>query len=170
MLGPLLEQIDQLSLRFGEYDRLLQTIADQRGYPETSRLRAVPGVGPITALSFVRTLADPQRFAHSREVGPYLGLQPKQRQSGGQKPQWGISKAGDQYLRKLLGQYAHYTVGRFGAKSRLRTWGLSLAERRRKSVPLWVMARKLAVWRHRLWGSDTPYKPFFGMPKPPNAD
>jgi hypothetical protein len=45
--------------------------------------RQVKGVGPITSLAYVLTLEDPQRFASSREVGPYLGLVPKQEDVGG---------------------------------------------------------------------------------------
>jgi transposase len=49
-------------------------------------------------------LADenPERFAKSRDVGPYLGLVPKQEDSGESQPQLGISKAGDTMVRRLL--------------------------------------------------------------------
>ena len=33
----------------------------------------VPGVGPVTALAFLSTIDDPERFKHARDVGPYLG-------------------------------------------------------------------------------------------------
>jgi transposase len=45
-------------------------------------LQQVPGVGPITALGFVLTIDDPRRFSNSRKVGAYLGLRPRQRDSG----------------------------------------------------------------------------------------
>jgi len=51
----------------------------------------VKGVGPITSLAHVLTLEDPQRFSSSREVGPYLGLVPKQEDSGDSQPQLGIN-------------------------------------------------------------------------------
>ena len=59
-------------------------------------------MGPITSLAYVLTLEDPQRFSSSREVGPYLGLVPKQEDSGDSQPQLGISKTGDRMLRRLL--------------------------------------------------------------------
>ena len=59
-------------------------------------------MGPITALAYALTLENPQRFAKSRDVGPYLGLVPKQEDSGESQPQLGISKAGDTMVRKLL--------------------------------------------------------------------
>jgi transposase len=52
-------------------------------------LRQVKGVGPITALAYVLTLENPQRFVKSRDVGRYLGLVPKQEDSGESQPQLG---------------------------------------------------------------------------------
>jgi transposase len=42
----------------------------------------VPGVGPVVALAYIAVIDGPQRFAHSRDVGAYLGLPPKRYQSG----------------------------------------------------------------------------------------
>jgi transposase len=162
-LRPLLEQIDSLTERIDECDAMLEQIANQR-YPQTRLLRTVPGVGPVTALTFILTLADGKRFAHSRDVGAYLGLQPKQRQSGESDPQLGISKTGNGYLRKLLVQCAHHTLGHFGRDSRLRQWGLALAARggsKAKKRAVVAVARKLAVLLHRLWVSGEPYQAFF---------
>lgn len=172
-LKPLLDQIGQLSKQITECDESLAQLAEQR-YPETRWLRSVPGVGPITSLTFVLTLFDAQRFAHSRDVGPYLGLQPKQRQSGQHDPQLGISKAGNSYLRKLLVQCAHYVLGRFGPDSRLRQWGLSFSQKggskNAKKRAVIAVARKLAVLLHRLWRHQQTYQPFFGLAAaPPNG-
>jgi transposase len=87
----------------------------------------VKGVGPITALAYVLTLENPQRFVKSRDVGPYLGLVPKQEDSGESQPQLGISKAGDTMVRKLLVGSAHYILGPFGPDTNLRRYGLGSA-------------------------------------------
>ena len=65
------------------------------------------GVGSLIALTFVLTVEDAKRFQKSRDVGCYVGLRPKQSESGQSRPQLGISKEGDRYLRKLLVQGAH---------------------------------------------------------------
>ena len=57
----------------------------------TKLLRQVTGVGPVTALGYVLTLETPLRFSRSRDVGPYLGLVPRQEDSGDSQPQLGIS-------------------------------------------------------------------------------
>jgi len=164
-LRPLLEQIDQLGIRIALYDALLEQIAQQRYALETKILQTVPGVGLLTSLTYVLTLSDAQRFAHSREAGPYLGLRPKQNQSGERDPQLGISKAGNAYLRKLLVPCSHHILGHFGKESKLRAWGLAIAGRggqNAKKRAIVAVARKLAVLLHRLWASKTMYQPFFG--------
>lgn len=99
----------------------------------------MPGVGPITALTFVLTLGDPAQFAYSRDVGPYLGLLSRRRQSGEQDPHLRITKCGDRYLRQLLVQCAHAVIGRFGPHCALRRWALDHAggSRTPKNAPWW---------------------------------
>ncbi len=58
-------------------------------------------MGPLTALAFVLTVEDPNRFETSRAVGAYLGLVPGQHQSGDSEPQQRISKRGDEMTRRL---------------------------------------------------------------------
>ena len=101
-------------------------------------------MGPITALAYVLTLENPQRFVKSREVGPYLGLVPKQEDSGGSQPQLGISKAGDTMVRKLLVGSAQYILGPFGPDTDLRRYGLRLCERGGAALyPTWTSPKWL---------------------------
>ena len=94
-------------------------------YPETAVLRQVPGVGPLISLTYVLTIGDPTRFTSSRQLGPYLGLVPRQRDSGNRTPALRISKAGNKYLRQLLVNGAHYILGYRGPDTDLRRWGLA---------------------------------------------
>ena len=133
-------------------------------YPETERLRQIPGVGPVTALAYVLTIEDPHRFTKSRQVGTYLGLTPKRDQSGKRDKQLRISKTGNTYLRSLLVSCSHYIIGPFGPDSDLRKHGLSIVLRggkyakKRAAV---AVARKLAVLLHRLWVGDQSYGLFY---------
>ena len=131
-------------------------------YQHTELLRQVTGIGPVTALAYVLTLETPLRFAKSRDVGPYLGLVPRQEDSGDSQPQLGISKAGDRMLRKLLVGSAHYILGPFGPDYDLRRFGMKLCERGGKNAKkraTVAVARKLAVLLHRLWISGEVYEP-----------
>jgi transposase len=159
-LGGLLEQIDSVSRQVADSDQRILAAAAQ--HAEIERLTSIPGVGTLTALTFVLTLGRAERFAHSRDVAGFLGLRPKQRQSGARDPQLGISKSGDPYLRKLLVQCSHYILGHWGPDSALRQWGLTKAAGGKKASlrAIVAVARKLAVLLHRLWTTEEFYKPF----------
>ena len=111
-LLPLVRLAATLSADIKEYDKKIEELGREK-YGHTALLRQVKGVGPITALAYVLTLENPERFTKSRAVGPYLGLVPKQEDSGESQPQLGISKAGDTMVRKLLVGSAQYILGPF---------------------------------------------------------
>lgn len=162
LLGPVLTQIGSLSLAITEYDRRIHQLADERYGEQTRRVQQVPGVGELTALTYVLTVGDAQRFRRSRDLGCYFGLRPRQYQSGERDPQLGISKRGDVAMRALLVQSAHYVMGPFGPDSDLRRWGLKLANRGGKNTKkraIVAVARKLAVLLHRLWVTGNEYVP-----------
>jgi transposase len=161
LLAPLLDSIDDLTLRIRRQDRRVEELCRET-YPETELLRQVHGVGPVVALAFVLTLEDPAHFAKSRDVGPYLGLVPRRDQSGDQDPSLRISRAGDTYLRRLLVQSAQYILGPLGKDCDLRRRGLRIVEARgprakRKAVV--ATARRLAVLLHALWKTGEVYEP-----------
>jgi hypothetical protein len=89
---------------------------------QTNLLRQVSGVGPLTSLAFMLTLNDASRFRKSRDVGAYLGLVPRQDDSGARVSQLAITKAGDRPLRRLLVGSAQYTLGPFGPDCDLQLW------------------------------------------------
>lgn len=160
-LEPVMKSIKDLNLRIRHYNQLINKISEEK-YPETACVREIAGVGPITALAFILTLEDASRFKKSRDVGPFIGLTPKQNQSGQINMQLRITKAGDAYLRRLLVGSAQYILGAFGPDCDLRRFGLKLAAcggknaKRRAAV---AVARKLAVKMHHLWQSGEVYEP-----------
>lgn len=161
VLQPLLEQVEALTEKIRECDRGIEQIARQR-YPETELLRQVHGVGTLIALTFILTIEDKKRFAKSRDVGCYLGLRPKQSQSGERQPELRITKEGDIYLRKLLVQGAHCLMAQRAPDSDLKRWGTKLAGRGGKNArkrALVAVARKLAIVLHHLWATAEVYEP-----------
>jgi len=157
----LLGVVEELTKQIEACDKELERIAKERYDKETTQLRQVPGVGPITALTFVLTLDDAGRFAKSRDVGCFLGLRPRSRQSGASEPEMRISKEGDGYLRTLLVQCAQYILSRRGPDSDLKRWGLLMAAKGKKKAKkraVVAVARKLAVLLHRLWVSGEEYE------------
>ena len=160
-LRPLLEVVEKLSQEIHAMDQKIEQIARSQ-YPETELLEQVCGVGTLIALTFVLTIEDRQRFQKSRDVGCYVGLRPKQSESGQSQPQLRISKEGDVYLRKLLVQGAHCILKPRAPDTDLKRWGLKLSERGGKNAKkraLVAVARKLAILLHRLWVTAEVYEP-----------
>ena len=164
-LRPLLASVSALSEQIKSCDLKVRVLAAKQ-YPETMLLQQVQGVGPLVSLTYVLTLDDPRRFPNSRAVGSYLGLRPKQSESGSSAPQLRITKAGSGHLRRLLVQSAQYMLSSLASDSRLRRWGLELASRggkngKRRAVI--AVARKLAVLLHKLWVTGQVYEPLYGI-------
>lgn len=156
-----LDMVDVLTEGIRELDRQIDEACKVR-HPITLRLQQIPGVGPLTALSFVLKVEDPGRFTKSREVGPFLGLVPREYSSGSHQPQMGIPKRGDAMARRHLVQASHFILGRFGPDCDLRRFGLEKIERsglRSKKPVVIAVARKLAVLLHHLWVSGEDYEP-----------
>jgi len=161
VLQPLLMVVETMTEQIRSYDQELAEIA-RRDYPETALLEQITGVGPLIALTFILTLDDKERFRNSRDVGCFLGLRPKRRESGQSQPQLGITKEGDVYLRRLLVQGAHYILSKRGPDTDLKRWGLKLAgngDKRAKKRAVVAVARKLAILLHHLWVSGEEYEP-----------
>ena len=89
-----------MTIKIKLYDRQIQQLS-QPDYPETRALRKVPGVGDLTALTFVLT-RETGNASSRAHVGCYLDLLPRRSQSGDRAPQLGITKAGNVHLRSLL--------------------------------------------------------------------
>jgi len=76
------------------------------------RLRAVIGVGAITADAAVATVGNAHEFKQGRQMAAWLGLVPTQHSSGGHARLSEISCRGDAYLRTLLIQGARSSLQR----------------------------------------------------------
>ena len=154
--------IASLTERIRNYDRRIEHLSKEHYPQETELLRQVPGVGPLTSLTFVLTLEDPGRFEKSRSVGAYLGLVAGKDQSGESDPGKGICGEGDQMTRRLLVSSAHYILGPFAPDSDLRRHGQKIASGGGKNAnkrAVVAVARKLAVLLDHLWVSREVYEP-----------
>ncbi len=162
-LVPVVQLIGQLSEQIRGYDRQIEKRCQQQ-YPQTGVVRQIRGVGPLMALTLVLTLEEAGRFRNSRQVGAYVGLCPRQDQSGQRNPQLRITKEGDRMVRRLLVQSAHYIMGPFGEDSDLRRHGEKIAAgggKNAKKRAVVAVARKLAVLMPHLWVTGEVYEPLY---------
>lgn len=130
-----------------------QAAADER----IERLRTHPGVGLLTALGVVHTLAPVDRFSNQRKVAAYVGFDPKERSSGEKKRYLGISKAGPRVLRFLLVEAAQ-TASR--GDPELKRFYLRLLHRHGKPRAKVAVARKLLIRSYILLRDGIDYAEF----------
>jgi transposase len=136
----LVDLLDGLGPRLEELDRAVKAEALRRA--EAARLMEQQGVGPVTALAFVLTVGPVERFANSRKLVSYLGLNPSEASSGGHQRLGHISKQGNEMMRWLLVEAGH-TAARLDPE--LRRVYQRLKFRRGGRVAKVAIARRLAV-------------------------
>ncbi|MCC8960638.1 IS110 family transposase [Bradyrhizobium sp. Pear77] len=122
------------------------------------RLMTAPGVGPLTALAFKTAIDDPVRFAKSRNVAVHLGLTPRKYASGEVDYNGGITRCGDDFVRKHLYEAAHSLLVNTKRWFALKAWGVRLAKRSSFKNACVAVARKLAVILHRMWIDGTDFR------------
>jgi len=121
------------------------------------RLMTVPGVGPVTALSFVAAIDDVSRFEHAYRLTSYLGLTPGEDSSSERERRTSITKAGSTSVRRTLIQAAWAAYLRRPNEPMVK-WAQQIADRRGKFIAIVALARKMAGILYALWRDKTSYR------------
>jgi len=160
---PLLE----LSISLRQHE--LQIENDLKAYVTKSdvgrRLLEIPGVGVITAVSFITAIGDPARFPRSDDVGAYFGLTPKVWKTGVYSRKRRISKIGNGLTRRHLHMAARAALNT-RTENTLQIWGKALAARSNRKTAVVALARKLAVLMLTIWKNGSRYEPERSLPRP----
>ncbi len=150
-------EAERIETRLRAIDTTL--MQQHRANPVSRRLAAIPGIGPIAALSFTLRV-DPTQFASARHFSAWLGLVPRECSTAGKQRLGGISRAGNERLRQLLmlGATAviqHARPGRPAASP----WLLNLLGRKPRKLAAVAWANKMAriVWA--MMTSGEAYRP-----------
>jgi len=146
MFRELGSAIAEISARIAEQDRRL---AEQhKTNPVSRQLAAVPGIGPISALTLALTV-DAQQFQSGRHFAAWLGLTPKQNSTAGKHRLGKISRQGNERLRQLLVLGATSVVRQVRPEQgKGSAWLQALVQRRPRKVVAVALANKMArvVW------------------------
>lgn len=122
------------------------------------RLMTTPGVGPVTAVSFVAAIDDVSRFPHAHQLTSYLGVTPGEDSSSKRERRTSITKAGPASVRRNLIQAA-WVAFRFRPHDPMVRWATAIRERRGKFIAVVALARKMASVMYALWRDSTHYSP-----------
>ncbi len=135
----------------GEIERLDKAVmARAKDDPACRVPVSAPGIGPVTALAYVATIGDAERFAKSRAVGAYVGLTSRRWRSGGMDYSGRISKHGDAMPRALLFEAANSLPAVVRRAHPLKDWARRVRKRTSHKKACVALARKLAVIPHRM--------------------
>lgn len=126
---PLMGVLKTVNLKIKAYDRLIERLAERPEFkPMVERVHEVYGVGVIGSTVFVAAIGGrPDRFDHARDVGPYLGMTPKQDQSGDDDKQLHITHAGADIVRATLVECAGVVMMSNAKDTDLKLKGLRIA-------------------------------------------
>jgi transposase len=160
-IAPLLTAIAGITKQLAALDKTLAQVV--RTDAVAQRLCTVPGIGPVTAITFGAVVDDVARFGNAKAVRAYVGLVPREWSSGEQRLRGRITKAGHGRLRMLLVEAA-WSILRYEheATRPLRDWALRIAARRGKRIAAVALARKLAGILYAMWRDGSA----FGQPAP----
>jgi transposase len=143
LLGMLVGEWRQIEVDIEQLNREIGRIADEDA--ACKRLLTVPGVGPLTATAMVAAIGNGAAFSKGRQFATWLGLVPRQVSTGGKPKLLGISKHGNEYLRRLFIHGARSVIARVNRdKHRLGHWISSLESRAHSNVVSVALANKLA--------------------------
>ena len=138
-----LDLIHDMSRRIEGLEKQLE--AYERSDERCRRLRAIPGVGPMTATAIVASVGDAREFRSGREFAAWLGVVPRQSGTGGRVRLLSISKRGNLYLRAMIIHSARAVAARQRVKP---PWLSKLLQAKHWNVAVVAQANKIArvVW------------------------
>ena len=162
---PMMKGLEQLAVTIKTYEKQIREFAETPTFKaKVERLMEIRYVGLYVATGFVAvTGGDMDRFETPRDVGPWLGVTPKQDQSGDIDRQCRMTKAGSPFMRRLLVESAQLIMRDGSAPTDLKVKGLRICARgakisKRKAIS--AVARSLAVLMvAMLKKPDVPYLP-----------
>lgn len=154
-VAPILRMREALRTELAALEKTLRGLA--REDPVCRLMMTMPGVGALVALTVCSAIDDPTRFRSSKDVGPWVGLTPRRKQSGEMDIVGEITRAGDTALRTALYQAATVMIHR-GAKNWLSGWALRVAQRRGKKRATVALARRIGIVLHRMWRDGAEFR------------
>jgi transposase len=137
IIDDCLNLIEAVTIPIGRLEATIR--AQVKPDPRAHALQALPGIGPLTALTLLAEIGTIARFPTARKLCAWAGLTPTVRNSDRKVRHGGISKQGSVWVRAALGEAAQ--------KARLhplfsRSYA-TIAHRRGRNIATVAIARKL---------------------------
>lgn len=110
-LGYMIEEVELLRSLLLKVTRAVQVISKSEKYSKRmALLRSIPGVGLLTAITFLVEIEDIKRFINSDHFAGYVGLKPTKHSSGEKVKTGEMTFRGQKVLRKSLIESSWHAV------------------------------------------------------------
>lgn len=153
VLEPLLAVLGTVDGQIDRADRAIRELVAKD--PMVQRLCSAPCIGPVTAVAFVATLDEVQRFGSARQVRSYLGIVPSETSSAERQHRGAITKSGNDRMRWLLVEAGWCVMHSTSAHAEpLRRWATRIAARRGRKIAVVALARRLAGILYAMWRDE----------------
>ena len=158
VLRLLVQQIDRLAVAVALLEQRI--VAAARAHPAMRRLTTIPGVGPLSAHAVVTAIGEGKQFASARDFAAWCGLTRRVDQTANTRRQHGISRQGDNGVRKLLVLGASALLRqRRAAPERATAWQRGILARRPVKVAVVAQAARNARIAWAMLQSGAVYRP-----------
>lgn len=158
MFTQLKEQLDQIQVQIEAIEGKIK--AAFRVDENCQALDKIKGIGVLTATAIISAAGNASEFKNGRQFSAWLGLVPKQNSSGGKTRLLGITKHGNEYIRRLLVHGARSAI--YWAKkvdSPLSRWLINLENRVGANRAAVALANKNARIAWALLAKGIPFNP-----------
>ena len=151
-----LQQLREVQQQISDAEEKLNSIAaaDAR----VKLLRTIPGVGPRLAEAIVALVDRPERFHKASEVSAYIGMVPKELDSGETVRRGPITKHGSRLVRSLLVEVAWAGL-RYNSWVRQTYQRISGGKKSRKKIAIVAVGRRLLVRCWAMLRDGTSWRP-----------
>lgn len=162
------DYLSELYSEFAHCDELIKKyenriIAFAKTNDACKRIQKIPGVGPLTATAIVAHVGNATEYKNGRAFAASLGLTPREHSSGGKQKLLGLTKRGNNTIRKLLIQGARiitrYALSKEESKYAAQKWILGVTTRRGKQIAAVALANKTARIIWNILAKKENYKP-----------
>ncbi|KXA96468.1 hypothetical protein AKJ37_05180, partial [candidate division MSBL1 archaeon SCGC-AAA259I09] len=133
--------INSLNERIDKIEKEVKEKAEET--KEVMLIRSITGFNYFSAMTIYASIGEKDRFPGHKELCSYFGVIPSTEKSGGKEKRGGITKEGDDYVRRVLIQcaWSHVT----NSDSYITKFFERLKKRKGKPIAITAAARKLVV-------------------------
>ena len=137
-----------------------ELLAWHRGHEISRYLVEIPSIGPIGAVALVMKTPDPLAFGNGRQYAAWIGVTPKDHSTAGRQRLGGITRAGDETLRRLLVAGAMSLVRQAQRRpERASPWLVALLARKPAKLAAVAQANKTARIAWAVMARGERYRP-----------